>query len=227
MAAVSAVTSNLKTVGSIIGSVNAVGFLISAGFETHKITDLCGVGAFVAAAAGLTVTNEALAKNKLATIGIGKLPLISKILKTSALSIPKFTLGTARVFLANVGVIMWGSRLASYLFHRVLKLGEDKRLDSFYRQPGEGYFDTKGAFYPVKLAGFWTIQAAWGFLCMLPVTFLNSVPASSGLLSLKWNGPLTAGEHSAGDVIHCTCPCSVYTPAITINRHVPLAFAST
>ena len=76
--------------------------------------------------------------------------------------------------------VLWGIRLAGYLFHRVLCLGEDKRLHSFYRRPNEGFLDRKKAFFPLKLAGFWTIQAAWAFICLLPVTYLNSLSVAGG-----------------------------------------------
>jgi hypothetical protein len=79
--------------------------------------------------------------------------------------------------------ILWGIRLAGYLFHRVLCLGEDKRLHSFYRRPNEGFLDRKKSFFPLKLAGFWTIQAAWAFVCLLPVTYLNSLSVAGGTFS--------------------------------------------
>ena len=76
--------------------------------------------------------------------------------------------------------VLWGVRLAGYLFHRVLSLGEDKRLHSFYRRPNEGFLDPKKSFFPLKLAGFWLIQAAWAFVCLLPVTYLNSLSVAGG-----------------------------------------------
>ena len=39
--------------------------------------------------------------------------------------------------------------------------------------------DSTKSLFPLKLSGFWLIQAAWGFLCCLPVTLLNSVSASA------------------------------------------------
>jgi steroid 5-alpha reductase family enzyme len=41
-------------------------------------------------------------------------------------------LDTARVLIVNGIVIAWGTRLSTFLFTRVLKLGEDKRLDKVY-----------------------------------------------------------------------------------------------
>ena len=43
------VAQNLNHVSHIVGALNAIGFLISAIFSTHKITDLVGVGSFVVA----------------------------------------------------------------------------------------------------------------------------------------------------------------------------------
>lgn len=42
------------------------------------------------------------------------------------------------------------------------RIGEDKRLSGFFPKEGEGWLDNKGAFFPVYLAGFWTIQARAG-----------------------------------------------------------------
>jgi len=63
------------------------------------------------------------------------------------------------VLTAAVGV--WGVRLASFLLYRILQSPQDKRFDKFFPAPGE---------LPVKLAGFWAVQATWGFVCLLPVT---------------------------------------------------------
>mmetsp|Transcript_2257 Transcript_2257/g.4018 ORF Transcript_2257/g.4018 Transcript_2257/m.4018 type:complete len:306 (+) Transcript_2257:80-997(+) len=144
--------ANLRHTACVIGACNGVGYGITAGLETHKITDLVGAGSFVAATVSLSHRNG----------------LIQNLLEGRITS-PK-------LLLVNAGVILWGSRLASYLFNRVLQLGEDKRLRKFFRKPGESYLDLKGSFFPIRLSIFWVIQAAWGYLCMLPVTLLNSVP---------------------------------------------------
>jgi len=165
--------ANIARVGAIVGGCNAAGYLVTAAFETHKLTDLVGAGSFVVATLALSHKNG--------------------LLKFGHISHPK-------LLLVNIGVMLWGSRLASYLFSRVLKVGEDKRLNKFFRKPGETYLDLKASFFPVRLATFWTIQAAWGFLCLLPVTLLNSVPLmKSGLpnpaLSFAaGGGPLRTGK---------------------------------
>ena len=66
-----------------------------------------------------------------------------------------------RGFALTAVVTGWGLRLGSYLFSRVIATGGDRRLDPFFPPPGHP---------PIKLAGFWTAQAAWGWLCLLPVT---------------------------------------------------------
>lgn len=95
----------------MIGGCNLVGYLFSAALETHKITDLVGVGSFVAAAVSLSIRNPAVLTN------IAQKGLVKGI-----------TLDTARVLMVNGIVILWGTRLSAFLFQRVLKLGEDKRL---------------------------------------------------------------------------------------------------
>lgn len=76
-----------------------------------------------------------------------------------------------RGFGVTAVVTAWGARLGGYLLSRVLKVGSDSRLDPFFPKPGE---------LPLKLAGFWTAQAAWGFVCMLPVTAAHAtLPAAT------------------------------------------------
>lgn len=121
--AVISVGSNLKHVGIVIGGCNFVGYVASAVFETHKITDLVGVGSFVAAAVSLTMRNPALLTPVTPAANAG---VMGKCLQIGAIRV---CTGTARVLIANSLVIIWGARLSTYLFNRVLKLGEDKRLD--------------------------------------------------------------------------------------------------
>eukprot|EP01041_Mallomonas_annulata_P014942 gene14942-31730_t len=141
------IVQNLKHVSAVIGACNLAGFTATALFETHKITDLVGVGAFVAATVSLQSR-------------YGRNPLTN-----------------LRLTLINGAVIAWGARLSGFLFYRVLKLGDDKRLESFFKAPGEGFLDSSKSFFPLKLASFWAIQSAWGIVCMLPVTLVNSLPA--------------------------------------------------
>jgi steroid 5-alpha reductase family enzyme len=132
-------------VAKIIGGLNLAGYVATVALETHKITDLIGVGSFGIAA--------------------------------YSLHRPGLLQSNPRAFLMNAIVIAWSARLSTFLFSRVVKLGEDKRLAKFYREEGEAYFDKTKSFFPVKLSSFWTIQAAWGVLCMLPITLVNGAKA--------------------------------------------------
>jgi steroid 5-alpha reductase family enzyme len=162
---------NIGRVGMVVGGCNAIGYAVTALLETHKITDLVGAGSFVAATAALVQKNNIFA---------------------NPLMFPKLTL-------VNLGIMLWGTRLAMFLFKRVLQVGEDKRLSQFFRKPGEGYLDAQKSFFPVKLGVFWVLQAAWGILCLLPVSLLNSIPAAhpssvaQSLLSLTGHSPLQTG----------------------------------
>mmetsp|Transcript_57400 Transcript_57400/g.138661 ORF Transcript_57400/g.138661 Transcript_57400/m.138661 type:complete len:231 (-) Transcript_57400:1277-1969(-) len=66
-----------------------------------------------------------------------------------------------RPIVLTAAVGFWGTRLASFLLYRIIQSPQDKRFDDFFPKPGE---------LPVKLAGFWAVQATWGFVCLLPVT---------------------------------------------------------
>ena len=169
-----AALANIGRTGLVVGGCNAVGFGITALLETHKITDLVGAGSFVVATTALSIKNN----------------------------LHQYPLQNIKLSLINVGVMIWGIRLASFLFQRVLQVGEDKRLNKFFREPGESYLDAKRSLFPIKLAGFWTIQSMWGFLCLLPVSVLNSVPltTSSGipnpLLSFIGKSPFHTGRYT-------------------------------
>lgn len=145
----------LQQAALVIASANAVGFSLSAAFRTHILTDLVGVGSFVLT----TLRLSALQKD-------GQLT-----------NVPWWD---NRLLLVNALVGVWGIRLASYLFHRINYIKEDKRLAKFYPGPGEGFLDTARSNFPVRLGSFWSIQALWGFLTMLPVTLLNSAALNAG-----------------------------------------------
>jgi steroid 5-alpha reductase family enzyme len=154
----------LKQSIAVIGGCNAVGFALSAAFETHKLTDLVGVGSFVAASIHYSYTNGLL-----------------KFIVSNPTKIFR-NLPLLHLTLINLGVIFWGTRLSTYLFGRVLAVGEDKRLDKFYKEKDEKYLDYNKSFYPLKLGFFWSIQALWGIIGMLPITFLNSIPRVESLI---------------------------------------------
>ncbi len=154
--------NNLRHTAAVIVGANVAGFSITALLNTHKITDLFGVGSFVLATAFLS----------------------AKQLQLSLLDRSKLL--DNRLFWINAGVILWGSRLALFLFNRILLIEEDHRLKKFFPVAGEGWLDSKRSNFPVNLAAFWSIQAAWGCICMLPVTFVNSIDLTkTPLLSLS------------------------------------------
>ena len=70
--------------------------------------------------------------------------------------------------LMNVLVIIWGVRLAGYLFVRILKTKRDARFDGVRENPR-------------KFLGFWALQAVTVPLVMLPVTVGSGVQDESPL----------------------------------------------
>lgn len=152
------ILANLQQTALVVGGANAVGFALTAGFQMHHLTDLVGVGSFVLATARLSSINPAFQLK----------------------NIPD-----SRLVLVNLAVGVWGTRLASYLFHRILHIHEDKRLNKFFPQPGEGFFDRTKSNFPIGLGMFWSIQALWGMICLLPVTLLNAAPLDHVQLSLQ------------------------------------------
>lgn len=71
-----------------------------------------------------------------------------------------------RVFLSSGAVAIWGTKLASFLFFRALKVKHDVRLDGTLST-------TSGA------ATFWVISFLWGIICSLPHT-LGTTSTSAG-----------------------------------------------
>jgi steroid 5-alpha reductase family enzyme len=149
------VLSRMRETALVVGTANAVGFVATTATETHKLTDLVGVGSFVLATVHLAKNNPLVMQT-----------LSEKLTVTSLLQ--------NRVLLINGLVCLWGTRLAGYLFRRINYTGEDKRLNKFYREKGEKWFDSSRSNYPFGLGFFWSIQALWGWIGTLPVTLLNS-----------------------------------------------------
>eukprot|EP01026_Neomeris_dumetosa_P084795 TRINITY_DN99846_c0_g1_i4.p1 TRINITY_DN99846_c0_g1~~TRINITY_DN99846_c0_g1_i4.p1 ORF type:complete len:292 (-),score=6.91 TRINITY_DN99846_c0_g1_i4:30-905(-) len=132
--------------GGVILGINSVGFLITMATQTHKITDLFGTGAFVVSA---IATHSA-------SCHLFKQPLLKPT--PSAL--------------ATACVALWGTRLAGFLFYRILQTSKDDRLDFMFKKSGEKWF-TGPSTYPLKLLGFWSIQSLWGWGVLLPITVLH------------------------------------------------------
>lgn len=70
-------------------------------------------------------------------------------------SLPTLLSDIPRIQLSSACVALWGTKLASFLFFRALKLGTDKRLE-------DTLSTVNGTF------GFWCLSLAWGVLCSLP-----------------------------------------------------------
>jgi steroid 5-alpha reductase family enzyme len=94
----------MLTVVKVCAGCNAAGYVLTAALETHKLTDLVGCGSFVASAVALTV----------------KAGGPTLLFKTNP-----------RAMVLNGLVMFWGARLGSYLFQRVLQIGEDKVCDLY------------------------------------------------------------------------------------------------
>lgn len=58
-------------------------------------------------------------------------------------------------------VMVWALRLGLYLFSRILKDGHDRRFDKVRN-------------VPTKFFLFWTVQAVWVFITLLPTLILNA-----------------------------------------------------
>lgn len=80
-----------------------------------------------------------------------------------------------RIQFSAAFVTLWGTKLASFLFLRALKIGEDKRLQ-------DTLSTVSGTFF------FWAVSLAWGVLCSLPhslgITSNYDVPILSSPCSL-------------------------------------------
>lgn len=147
--------------GLVALGTNTVGFLIAAITKTHKITDLVGTGTFAVAAWATHIA--ATRANNLSVFEPNK---------------PLFL---------TLAVTAWSIRLGGYLFYRVLKTKTDKRFDDFYAKEGEPWI-VGPSMFPLKLAGFWSIQALWAFTVLLPVTTANAAAANIAMGPWGWIG---------------------------------------
>jgi len=134
-----------------VGAVNTAGFAVTAASGSHKLTDLCGTGGFVVSAVA-----SLHAASQAAPLG-------------------------PRALLLGGAIAVWGARLGGYLFKRVLETGEDERLVPYFRAEGEGLLDLAKSAFPLKLAFFWSLQSAWGYLVSLPGTLAIATGAAPAL----------------------------------------------
>eukprot|EP00184_Porphyridium_aerugineum_P003585 CAMPEP_0184693816 /NCGR_PEP_ID=MMETSP0313-20130426/1966_1 /TAXON_ID=2792 /ORGANISM="Porphyridium aerugineum, Strain SAG 1380-2" /LENGTH=461 /DNA_ID=CAMNT_0027151989 /DNA_START=90 /DNA_END=1475 /DNA_ORIENTATION=+ len=78
-----------------------------------------------------------------------------------------------RPTLMTICATIWSVRLAGYLFYRILKTKNDNRLAAFFP---ESHDEPWTASKLSKLGMFWGLQSLWGFIVLLPVTIVNSLP---------------------------------------------------
>ena len=57
---------------------------------------------------------------------------------------------------------------------RSLTSGEDTRLKMFFKGRDDEPWFTGPSRFPLKLAGFWTLQSLWSIFCLLPITALHA-----------------------------------------------------
>lgn len=144
----------LAVSGAVVVGLNICGFVVTSITKTHKVTDITGTGSFVASA----WTTHAVA------------------CRLQGLTL----LQPSKSLLVTTCVTLWGLRLGGYLFYRVMQTGEDKRLYEFFAKDDEPLL-TGPTKYPLKLAGFWTAQSAWAWVCLLPVTCCQALTPLAGL----------------------------------------------
>jgi steroid 5-alpha reductase family enzyme len=80
--------------------------------------------------------------------------------------------GSLRGDIAAALLILWAVRLGSFLFHRIIESGGDKRLEKFKTKP-------------VLFLIPWMFQSIWVFLNSLPVIMANQIEGPS-LTLLDW-----------------------------------------
>lgn len=89
---------------AIVGGINLAGFSVTAATHTHKLVDLCGTGSFVASSV---------------VVGVQCVQEFKRISPGRPLPI--------RPMIMTAAVALWGTRLASFLFYRIMTSPEDKR----------------------------------------------------------------------------------------------------
>ncbi len=146
-----------------------IGWAVSAALRTEKLYDALGSSAFAACAIG-------------------------------TLTYAKYY--HARQIVATIFVMVWAARLGGFLFFRVLKTGSDSRFDEVKSQPCESFSHSfPDALQPatpcnavhrmttnhlsgaVKYLIYWTVQAVWVWVTLLPVIILNGSEHNPGMLA--------------------------------------------
>jgi steroid 5-alpha reductase family enzyme len=80
-------------------------------------------------------------------------------------------------------VLAWAARLGSFLVLRVMRAGGDSRFDAAKNEPGTFFV-------------YWTLQAAWAWVTLLPVLLVNE--AARAHPGLRWTDALGAAIFGAG-----------------------------
>ncbi|KAL7559391.1 hypothetical protein ACA910_008013 [Epithemia clementina (nom. ined.)] len=141
---------------SIILGTNLVGFLISllfrgASWNKHYHVDLLGSGAFALAA---------LPAYRQATRELNNVLRREEFMSDHPAQRGTFQAAQRRhnpqrLYYTSLAVVAWSTKLATYLFLRVIEQGGDARLDAIMANPS-------------YCAGFWAFSALWGVVCGLP-----------------------------------------------------------
>ena len=93
---------------------------------------------------------------------------------------------TLRQWLLIGLVTLYGLRLSSFLFARIISTKSDARFDSFFIHEGEAWF-TAPTYYPLKLSFMWIMQIMWVFTVLLPVTIVLWKAPGAANMDLAWH----------------------------------------
>lgn len=99
-------------------------------------------------------------------------------------------------------VMLWALRLGGHLAHRIAQTKHDPRLEPFFQTPSTEEGSTVRRL-PWKLMQFWSLQAAWAFVTLLPVTAAHALPKSQSPAVRLWAVGLFAaflGMETVADV---------------------------
>lgn len=119
---------------------------------------------------------------------------LSFVLLTAVLYLTSGGKGAAQV-IASAMVILWGIRLGSYLFNRILHIKVDHRFDDKRNNP-------------VRFGMFWLLQAVTVWVVMLPVFGILSAPES--LEPPVWALAVSVAGFLAGFLIEAVADAQKY-----------------
>ncbi|KAI5120108.1 hypothetical protein M0805_002192 [Coniferiporia weirii] len=90
--------------------------------------------------------------------------LKDKYILRKPIQLPGLSAFSSRQLLLSGCLVLWSSRLGTFLLGRALKAGGDSRFDEVKHRPA-------------KFTAFWMAQATWIFLVGLPVYMVNTLPS--------------------------------------------------